>query len=101
MEIGYALLQNVLAMEIGYALLENVLTMEIGYALVQNVLTMEIRGTRGAAGTHQEQTEKIIVLPGLAILAPSRVYALRLSTGGTALFTALPAISFCRIFSTY
>ncbi|GBP12214.1 hypothetical protein EVAR_6390_1 [Eumeta japonica] len=41
------------------------------------------------AGTHQEQTEKIIVLPSLAILAPPRVYALCLGTGGTALFTAL------------
>ncbi|GBP56055.1 hypothetical protein EVAR_43817_1 [Eumeta japonica] len=44
---------------------------------------------RGVARTRQEQTEKIIVLPGLAILAPPRVYALRLGTGGTALFTAL------------
>ncbi|GBP35132.1 hypothetical protein EVAR_28331_1 [Eumeta japonica] len=43
----------------------------------------------GAAGTYQEQTEKIIVLSGLAILAPPRVYALCLGTGGTALFTAL------------
>ncbi|GBP24728.1 hypothetical protein EVAR_79575_1 [Eumeta japonica] len=45
--------------------------------------------TRGAAGTHQEQTEKIIVLPGLAILAPLKVYALCPGTSGTALFTAL------------
>ncbi|GBP35779.1 hypothetical protein EVAR_20633_1 [Eumeta japonica] len=45
--------------------------------------------TRGAAGTYQEQTEKIMVLPGLAILAPPRVYALCLDTGGTALFTAV------------
>ncbi|GBP34385.1 hypothetical protein EVAR_7438_1 [Eumeta japonica] len=44
---------------------------------------------RGAAGTHQEQTEKIIDLPGLAILAPPKVYALCLGTGGTAPFTAL------------
>ncbi|GBP67439.1 DNA repair protein REV1, partial [Eumeta japonica] len=44
---------------------------------------------RGAAGTRQEQTEKIIVLPGLAILAPPKVYALCMGTGGTALFTAL------------
>ncbi|GBP03682.1 hypothetical protein EVAR_2427_1 [Eumeta japonica] len=43
----------------------------------------------GAAGTYQEQTEKIIVLSGLAILAPPRVYALCLGTSGTALFTAL------------
>ncbi|GBP75291.1 hypothetical protein EVAR_47328_1 [Eumeta japonica] len=45
--------------------------------------------TKGAVGTYQEQTEKLIVLPGLAILAPSRVYALCLGTGGTALFTPL------------
>ncbi|GBP57497.1 hypothetical protein EVAR_36149_1 [Eumeta japonica] len=45
--------------------------------------------TRGAAGTHQEQTEKIIVLPGLAILTPLKVCALCPGTGGTALFTAL------------
>ncbi|GBP37768.1 hypothetical protein EVAR_29970_1 [Eumeta japonica] len=45
--------------------------------------------TRSATGTYQEQTEKIIVLPGLAILAPPRVYALCLGTGGTALFMAL------------
>ncbi|GBP39058.1 hypothetical protein EVAR_89280_1 [Eumeta japonica] len=45
--------------------------------------------TRGAAGTYQKQTEKIVVLPGLTILAPPRVYALCLGTGGTALFTAL------------
>ncbi|GBP52713.1 hypothetical protein EVAR_43914_1 [Eumeta japonica] len=42
--------------------------------------------TKGAAGTYQE---KIIVLPGLAILAFPRIYALCLGTGGTALFTAL------------
>ncbi|GBP24808.1 hypothetical protein EVAR_14141_1 [Eumeta japonica] len=40
--------------------------------------------TRGAARTRQERTEKIIVLPGLAIRAPPRVYALRLGTGATA-----------------
>ncbi|GBP58040.1 hypothetical protein EVAR_39756_1 [Eumeta japonica] len=45
--------------------------------------------TRGAAGNHQELIEKIIVLPGLAILAPTRVYTLCLGTGSTALFTAL------------
>ncbi|GBO98424.1 UBX domain-containing protein 1 [Eumeta japonica] len=45
--------------------------------------------TRGVAGTYVEQTEKIIVLPGLAILAPPSVYALCLGTGGRALFTAL------------
>ncbi|GBP95925.1 hypothetical protein EVAR_67413_1 [Eumeta japonica] len=48
------------------------------------------------AALEKEQTEKIIVLPGLAILAPPRVYALCLGTVGTALFTALrrlPAIS--------
>ncbi|GBP78904.1 hypothetical protein EVAR_55943_1 [Eumeta japonica] len=48
---------------------------------------------RGAAGTCQKQTEKIIVLPGLAILAPPRVYALCLGTGGTALFTALAVVT--------
>ncbi|GBP47372.1 hypothetical protein EVAR_38974_1 [Eumeta japonica] len=47
--------------------------------------------TRSATGTYQEQTEKIIVLPGPAILAPPRVYALCLGTSGTALFTALDA----------
>ncbi|GBP22174.1 hypothetical protein EVAR_10684_1 [Eumeta japonica] len=51
--------------------------------------------TRGTTGTYQEQTEKIIVLPGLAILAPPRVYALCLGTGGTALFTALALITEC------
>ncbi|GBP48243.1 hypothetical protein EVAR_96832_1 [Eumeta japonica] len=47
--------------------------------------------TRSAAGTYQEQTKKIIVLPGPAILAPPGVYPLCLDTGGTALFTALHA----------
>ncbi|GBP91053.1 hypothetical protein EVAR_56136_1 [Eumeta japonica] len=45
--------------------------------------------SQDAAGTYQEQTEKIVVLSDLAILAPPRVYALCLGTGGTALFTAL------------
>ncbi|GBP33799.1 hypothetical protein EVAR_25400_1 [Eumeta japonica] len=40
-------------------------------------------------GNLSEANRKIIVLPGLAILAPPRVYALCLGTGGTALFTAL------------
>ncbi|GBP77860.1 hypothetical protein EVAR_64443_1 [Eumeta japonica] len=44
---------------------------------------------RGAAGTYQEQTEKIIVLPGLAILTPPKAYALRLGTGNIALYAAL------------
>ncbi|GBP87486.1 Scolexin B [Eumeta japonica] len=48
---------------------------------------LQAKSAGGAAGTHQEQTEKIIVLPGLAILATLTVYALCLGTGGTALFT--------------
>ncbi|GBP20598.1 hypothetical protein EVAR_93712_1 [Eumeta japonica] len=59
------------------------------YELVKKPL---YSNTRGAAGTYQEQTEKIIILPGLAILAPPRVYALCLGTGGTALFMALLVI---------
>ncbi|GBP48831.1 hypothetical protein EVAR_8439_1 [Eumeta japonica] len=58
------------------------------YELVKKPLDSS---TRGAAGTHQKQTEKIIVLSSLAILAPHRVYALCLGTGGTAVFTALLA----------
>ncbi|GBP87888.1 hypothetical protein EVAR_63827_1 [Eumeta japonica] len=49
----------------------------------------DMRKNRGAPETYEEQTEKNNSLPGLAILAPSRVYALTLGTGGTALFTAL------------
>ncbi|GBP31938.1 hypothetical protein EVAR_18477_1 [Eumeta japonica] len=59
------------------------------YELVKNRLDSS---TRGAAGTYKEQTEQIIVLPGLANLAP-RVDVLRLITGDTALFTALIMIS--------
>ncbi|GBP05886.1 hypothetical protein EVAR_5166_1 [Eumeta japonica] len=40
-------------------------------------------------GNSSGANRKIIVLPGLAILAPPRVYALCLGTGGTALSTAL------------
>lgn len=35
---------------------------------------------------------RIVVLPGLDILAPPRVYALFLGTGDTALFTALDGL---------
>ncbi|GBP34336.1 hypothetical protein EVAR_7387_1 [Eumeta japonica] len=41
------------------------------------------------SGNSSGANQKIIVLPGLAILAPPRVYVLCLGTGGTALFTAL------------
>ncbi|GBP77358.1 Malignant T-cell-amplified sequence 1 homolog [Eumeta japonica] len=58
----------------------------VDYELVKERLDSS---TRGAAGTYQEQTEKITVLPGLAITAPPRAYALCLGTDGTALFTAL------------
>ncbi|GBP88122.1 hypothetical protein EVAR_63930_1 [Eumeta japonica] len=50
---------------------------------------VDVGDIRGVAGTYQEQTEKIIAQTGLAILAPPRVYALCLGTGGTALVTAL------------
>ncbi|GBP90551.1 hypothetical protein EVAR_64671_1 [Eumeta japonica] len=46
---------------------------------------------RRRSGNSSGANQKIIVLPGLAILAPPRVYALCLGTGGTALFTALLA----------
>ncbi|GBP46728.1 hypothetical protein EVAR_86981_1 [Eumeta japonica] len=45
-----------------------------------------------ALGAQREPNRKIIVLPGLAILAPPRVYALCLGTGGTVRFTALVKI---------
>ncbi|GBP95844.1 hypothetical protein EVAR_65500_1 [Eumeta japonica] len=61
------------------------------YAKIVPVKKRLDSSTGGAAGSYQEQTEKIIVLSDLAILAPPRVYALCLSTGGTALFTALRA----------
>lgn len=42
--------------------------------------------TRAAAGTCPEQTQKLVILHGRAILAPTRVYAW---APGTALCTAL------------
>ncbi|GBP63341.1 hypothetical protein EVAR_41929_1 [Eumeta japonica] len=41
--------------------------------------------THRRSGNSSGANQKVIVLPGLAILAPPRVYALCLGTGGTAL----------------